>query len=67
MKVLRGPFPSQVKRIAYYSPQDVSLGHFLMGSCFNPNLRCQNVKCQRPMLDHLMGFSHRGRRSCERW
>lgn len=50
----------QVKRIAYYSPQDVSLGQFLLGSCFNPHLRCHNPKCQRTMLDHLMSFSHRG-------
>ena len=53
--------PAEVKRITYYSPQDVSLGQFLMDSCFNVSLRCQNQKCQRPMLDHCMSFCHRGK------
>jgi len=52
--------PAEVKRITYYSPQDVSVGQFLMDSCFNVSLRCQNQKCQRPMLDHCMSFCHRG-------
>jgi hypothetical protein len=42
----------------YYTKQDVSLGQFLLDSCFNQSLKCQNVNCKRSVRDHVLGFIH---------
>jgi hypothetical protein len=42
----------------YYTKQDVSLGQFLLDSCFNQSLKCQNVTCKRGVRDHVLRFVH---------
>ena len=48
----------EVKGICYYSPEDCTLGQFLIGQCFNLTLRCHSTKCKRHILDHTLYYMH---------
>ena len=52
----------EVKGVCYYSVEDCTLGQFLIGQCFNLNLRCSSGKCKRNILEHDLHYMHhRGR------
>jgi len=49
--------PAEVKRILYYTSQDLGLGQFLLESCFNPTLKVHGER--RSVLEVTQMFSHR--------
>ncbi|CAM9557937.1 unnamed protein product, partial [Chrysoparadoxa australica] len=50
--------PAEVKGISYYTTQDLSLGQFLLTSCFKADLKCQSPACKRSARDHTLSFIH---------
>eukprot|EP00736_Rhodelphis_marinus_P005679 Rmarinus@m.24058 len=54
----RTPHQMEMKMISYYTETDVTLGQYLMDSCYNASLRCQNTKCKKNVLHHLRTYTH---------
>ena len=38
--------------------QDIPLGYFLEKYCFRPHYKCQDHKCNSPLLQHIRKFCH---------
>ncbi|CAM9162419.1 unnamed protein product, partial [Phaeothamnion confervicola] len=51
--------PATKKFIHYNTPEESSLGQFLLESCFHPGMRCPNPACKRSAREHVLSYVHR--------
>jgi len=42
----------------FYTSNDLTLGTFLLRKCLNRNLVCNNKKCKRTVLQHVLSYAH---------